>query len=99
MSTAGLVTLTVITGFVWGGFVVALTFALQGERAKEGLPVGTSGGLVAWVLGLAVLSAVLLGLAANVLATGSLVPWVMAGGAAGAVFGFVLYRGVSAFYR
>ncbi len=50
-------------------------------------------------MGLAILSAVLLGLAANVLATGSVVPWVMAGGTAGAVFGFVLYRGVSAFYR
>lgn len=99
MSTAGLVTLTVITGFVWGGFVVALTFALQGERAKEGLPVGTPAGLVAWVVGLAAVSAVLLGLAANVLAGGGLVPWVMAGGAGGAAFGFVLYRGVSAFYR
>lgn len=99
MTTAGLVTLTLITGFVWGGFVVAVTFALQGERAKEGLPVGTGRGLAVWVVGLACLSAVMLGLAANVLAEGALVPWVMAGAAAGAVFGFVLYRGVSAFYR
>lgn len=98
MSTAGLVTLTLITGFVWGGFVVALTFALQGERAKEGRPVGTPGGLTTWVVVLAAISAALLWLAARVLTDGPPLPWIMAGAAAGAVFGFLLYRAVSRFY-